>query len=262
MKLSKIHRYTFFFLFFIKYYWGQDSALVISAGKIYVDNLGNIYNLQEGVITKYFIDKPQKSFSIKTYGKVESIDVTNALRVLIYFKDFQRVLFLDSQLSQNGQILELTDLGLEQATLVCSSVNNGFWVYNAANNELLRYNKYLQVTVNTGNLKRLLNIDIHPVFMVEHNGKLYLNDPATGILVFDIYGAYLKIIPVLHINAFQIHYPYIFYVYQNKFYSFHLNTFESIEISDIPDNCENIIYNGNFCYWDYNHYIRINRCIK
>lgn len=240
----------------------QDSVFVLKANKIYADNIGNIYSVNDGVVTKYFTNKQIKTFSIKTYGTLESMDVTNALRILLYFKDFQRILFLDSQLSQNGNVIELSDMGLEQTSLVCSSFNNGFWVYNQANNELIRFNQLLEINVKTGNLKRLLNLNIKPVFMIEHNGKLYLNAPETGILVFDIYGAYIKTIPVLHLSNFQIQYPYIFYVYENKFRSYNLETFESIEISDVPKDCKSVIYNGNFCYWQFADYININSCIK
>ncbi|GAB4205964.1 MAG: hypothetical protein Fur0023_15360 [Bacteroidia bacterium] len=240
----------------------QDSVIFVNAEKIYADNIGNLYTLNDGTITKYFTNKQTKTFSIKTFGTLQTVDITNPLRVLLYFGDFQRILFLDSQLSPNGDAIELSNLGLEQASLVCSSFNNGFWIFNRANNELVRFNQQLETNVKTGNLKRLLNMDIHPVFMTEHNGKLYLNSPEIGILVFDIYGAYIKTIPILHIHTFQIQYPYIFYIYQDKFFSFHLNTFETLEIASIPKECQSIVYNGSYCYWHYPTHISINQCIK
>ncbi|MCX7729168.1 MAG: hypothetical protein N2203_06840 [Bacteroidia bacterium] len=240
----------------------QDSLLAIKAEKIYPDNIGNVYIVENGAVTKFFTNGQSKTFSIKTLGILQSMDVSNTLRILLYFRDFQKILFLDNQLSQNGDVIELSALGLEQASLVCSSFNNGFWVYNQANNELIRFNQQLETNVKTGNLKRLLNKDIRPTGMIEHNGKLYLNSPNVGILVFDIYGAFLKIIPVYAITDFQIQYPYVFYIYKNKYYSFHLVSFETIEVADVPNNCMTIIYNGNYCYWHYSNYIKINQCIK
>jgi len=161
MKLFKSYKHLirFFLLliniFFAKNFFAQDSLLILSSEKIFVDNIGNIYSVNNGVITKHFVNHQTKTFSIKTFGTLENIDVTNALRILLYFKDFQRILFLDSQLSQNGDVIELTNLGLEQASLVCSSFNNGFWVYNQANNELLRFNQSLEISVKSGNLKRI-----------------------------------------------------------------------------------------------------------
>lgn len=262
MKLNKIYIVFWILLSLFNFLNAQDSLFVIQAEKLYVDNIGNIYSVKNDVITKYFINNQIKTFSIKTFGTLENIDVNNALRILLYFKDFQRILFLDSQLSQNGNVIELSDLGLEQTSLVCSSINNGFWIYHQANNELIRFNQLLETTVKTGNLKRILNLDIQPVFMTEHSGKLYLNSPDIGILVFDIYGAYIKTIPLLHIKKVQIQYPYVFYIYQDKFYSFNIESFENIEVSNIPNECTDIIYNGNDCYWLYKNQVVINRCIK
>lgn len=273
---SKSKRIFIFFKYVLKTIWivfaifninfnlakSQDSLLNIKADKIYVDNIGNIFCVQKDVITKYFVNNQIKTFSIKTFGTLKNIDVSNSLRVLLYFNDFQRILFLDSQLSQNGDVIELINLGYEQTSLVCSSFNNGFWIYHQGNNELIRFNQNLEISVKTGNLKRILNMNIQPVYMIEHNGKLYLNSPENGILVFDIYGAYIKLIPLLNISEFQIQYPYIFYNQNGKFYSFHINTFESIEIPTDSENCKQIIFNGKYCYKHCENSIKILDCIK
>ncbi|GIV27548.1 MAG: hypothetical protein KatS3mg027_1362 [Bacteroidia bacterium] len=261
MKNSKVY---FLILFVVNLFHasGQDTILYLKAKKILVDNIGNIYGINDFVITKYFANQQQKTFSIKTYGTLENIDVTNTLRVLLFFKDFQKILFLDSQLSPNGEVIELSQLGFEQTLLVCSSINNGFWIYHQANNELIRFNQSLEITIRTGNLKRLLNIDIQPNFMIEHNGRLYLNDPETGILVFDIYGAYLKTIPLLHLTNFQLNYPYLFYTREKQFNVFNLITFETIQLLKLSDDCNNVYISNEKCYLHCKDYIQINTCLK
>lgn len=262
--MKNYKKYFCIVLFYLYGYvsFAGDSIIHISSQKIVIDNIGNIYAFNNPVITKYFTNKQIKTFSIKTYGDLDFIDASNALRLLLYFKDFQRILFLDSQLSQNGDVIELTDLGLEQTSLVCSSFNNGFWVYNQANNELIRFNQDLQISVKSGNIKRILNIDITPNYMIENNGKLYLNAPGTGILVFDIYGAYIKTIPLKNLHQFTVFQPYIFYIYNNTFCSYNIENFETIEITQLPENCLAILFNGDKCYWQYNQFIKINNCIQ
>lgn len=241
---------------------GQDSILHLNAKKILVDNIGNIYSVNDFVITKYFTNHQQKTFSIKTYGTLESIDVSNTLRVLLFFKDFQKLLFLDSQLSPNGDVIELSQLGFEQTLLVCSSFNNGFWIYHQANNELIRFNQSLEISIRTGNLKRLFDIDIQPNFMIEHNGKLYLNDPKKGIWIFDIYGAYLKTIPLLNLSEFQLNYPYLFFLREKKMNVFDLTSFETKELFPLPENCNAVYIINNSCYWHFKDYLQINNCLK
>lgn len=51
---------------------------------------------------------------------------------------------------------------------------------------LVRLDSKLAVAQTTSNLNQLLGIEINPNFMCEYNNSVYLNNPSTGILVFDI----------------------------------------------------------------------------
>ena len=76
-------------------------------------------------IIKYNVDGVlQKKFSTKRYGKIDFVDAMNPLKVLVYYKDFQQILFLDNQLTASSNMISLESLGHEQSSLVCSSSNN------------------------------------------------------------------------------------------------------------------------------------------
>jgi len=75
-----------------------------------------------------------KRYSNKRFGTITSIDCTNPLKMLVYYKDFQQLVFLDNQLTQNSEAISLEDLGYEQTDLICTSMNNSFWLYNKQNN--------------------------------------------------------------------------------------------------------------------------------
>jgi hypothetical protein len=99
--------------------------------------------------------------------------------------------------------------------LVCTSANNSFWLYNKQNNSLQRYSEKSQQLVKIDNLKRILDIDIKPNFMKEKSNYLYLNCPNEGILVFDIYGSFLKTIPIKNVTEFDVQNSNVFY-FKNK----------------------------------------------
>ena len=107
-------------------------------------------------------------------------------------------------MSQNGDPIQLDALGYPLASLVGSSHDNGLWIYDQQNFELLRLNRNLEVEQRTGNLSQLLGIALQPNFIMEKDDRLFLNNPATGILVFDIYGTYSKTIPVKDLKTFQV----------------------------------------------------------
>ena len=195
-----------------------------------VDDFGNIYAIHNEEITKYNTNgQLQKTFSTKRYGKIEFVDVTNPLKILVYFKDFQQILFLDNQLSASSAMISLEQVGYEQSSLVCTSTNNSFWLYNKQNNELVRFDSESKLLVKTGNLKRILDIEINPNFIKEHNNYLYLNCPNEGILLFDIYGTYYKTIPLKQLKRFNIVNGNIFYFENRSLKEYSTETFNTIE---------------------------------
>ena len=138
------------------------------------DNLGNTYLINGEEITKYNpAGQLFKKYSNKRFGNITMVDATNALKILLYYKDFQNIVFIDDQLSQNGDLISLENLNYEQTDLVCTSFNNSFWIYNKQNNELVRFNENSQPVAKTGNLKQILKADRKPNFMLEQNSYLY-----------------------------------------------------------------------------------------
>lgn len=218
--------------------------------KAIIDGLGNIYVIHGDEIKKYnpagvFL----KTFSNKRYGKIEDIDVSNPLKILVYYKDFQQVLFLDNQLSLTSNVISLETIGYEQTSLVCSSINNSFWLYDKQNNELMRFDSELKTLVKTGNLKRILDIDIKPNYMREHNNYLYLNCPQEGVLVFDIYGTFYKTIPIKQLTEFNIINGNIFYYDKPALKEYQSQTFNTIE-KIFPDTLIKKVYWKNDKYYE------------
>ncbi len=214
--------------------------------KIKTDAFGNTYVINNNQIYKYNdVGVLQKKFSTKRYGKIDCIDVTNPLKICVYYKDFQQLLFLDNQLTQSNQAISLETLGYEQTLLTCSSMNNSFWLYDNQNNELVRFNQDLKTLVKTGNLKQLLGYNITPAYMMEHNGLLYLNCPKVGILQFDIYGTYSKTLPLLNITEFNIVNGQVFYFENHSLKEYQPQTFNTITKQFNDTLLKTVYWNNN-----------------
>lgn len=198
--------------------------------EVKTDGFGNIYVINNDEIIKYNANGiSQKKYSTKRYGKIDFVDATNPLKILVYYKDFQQLLFLDDQLTATSDMISLESIGHEQASLVCSSTNNSFWLFDKQNNELVRFNSVSQTLVKTGNLKRILDIDLKPNFIKEHNGYLYLNCPEEGILIFDIYGTFTKTIPLKGLKEFNVINGNVFYFENGALKEYQSLTFNTVE---------------------------------
>jgi len=189
------------------------------------DNQSNFYTVKADELSKF--DKTGKllyKYSNKSFGNIDFVDASNMLRLLVFYKNFSQVVFLDNTLSLNGEPISLDKIGFQQAQLVCSSHNSGLWIYNQQNLELVRIDQSLEKTQQTGNLNLLLNIDLQPHYLLEYDNKVYLNNPSTGILIFDIYGTYFKTIPIKNLQQFQPIGDWIYYISDNKVKAYNTKT--------------------------------------
>lgn len=194
------------------------------------DNQCNIYTVKGNELVKY--DKTGKllyKYSNKNFGNISFVDASNMLRILLYYKDFLQVVFLDNTLSQNGDAVSLEKIGFQQAQLVCSSHNNAMWIYDQQNFALIRLDKNLENIQQTGNLNALLNDSLQPNSLIEYDNRIYLNNPKSGIMIFDIYGTYYKTIPVKNTAGFQPIGEWVYYISDTKVKAYHIKTTEEKE---------------------------------
>lgn len=201
-----------------------------------IDNIGNIYTLLDEEIVKYLPNgKFFARYSNLKLGKISSVDATNPLKVMLYYKDFQQLVFLDNQLSVNSNEVSLENLGYEQTELACAGANNSFWIYDRKNNELLRFNENSKKVSSTGNLKQILKADLDPNFMREYNGFLYLNCPEQGIYVFDFYGAFSKLIPLKALRGFRVDEEIVYFRRDSSLCSYNFKLLEEA-CKPLPDH--------------------------
>lgn len=194
-----------------------------------VDNLGNMFLVKDHEILKYLANgNYYNRYSNLKYGEITSVDGTNGLRLVLFYKDYQQIIFLDNQLSQKSDPVSLEDMGYEQTELVCVSANNGIWIYNKANNELIRFDEHLKKIASTGNLKQILQRELKPNFMTEHNGYLFLNCPESGIYVFDIFGAFSRIISLKDLKNFQVYDDILYFYKDGIFCSYDYKLFDQV----------------------------------
>ena len=184
--------YSFLFLACIFFQIGREEKVFpVKHDNFTADNLGNVFFVRDAELLKYSSEgKMLGRYSNLKLGAITSVDATNPLKIMVYYKDYQQIIFLDNQLSPHNNSVSLQDLGLEQASLVCSGINNSFWVYDRRNNELVRFDQHSKKIASTGNLKQVLNEQIAPDLIKEQNNYLYLNCSGSGIYVFDIFGAF------------------------------------------------------------------------
>ncbi len=201
-----------------------EKRLKVEADQIEVDNVGNIFLLRNGAISKYDISGSFiQQNSAMSLGGITTLDASNALKMVLYFRDLSQITYLDNQLGSRGENVALDQLGYTQITQTCRSYNDGLWIYDQVSFELIRLNEYLEVTAQSGNLNQILDFTPEPTYMRENNNWLYVSDEQ-GILVFDWYGSYTKTIPVKGITKFVAKADRLFFIQDDYLVLYYLKT--------------------------------------
>lgn len=204
------------------------------------DNLGNTYVIAGNQLLEFDGQgKPKYNYSERNLGMLRSVDASNPMKIVLYYPDFAQINILSSKLALQSTI-NLRPLGIMQPTLICNSGNEGYWAFDLQDFQLKKIDLNLRVTMESGNITQSVGYSILPDFLTEADHYVYLNNPTTGILVFDLYGSYYKTIPIKNLKAFQIIGDELLYVEKNKLISFHLKKLEEKEILLPP--CDSLVH--------------------
>jgi hypothetical protein len=194
------------------------------------DKLGNAYVVMENQLFQFDEQgKPKANYSESSFGAVTSVDVTNPMKILLFYSSFAKIILLDSKLAFQSDI-DLRLIQINQPLAVCTSEENGYWIYDRETDQLKKIDMNLQVIYSSGNLTQVTGYKLQPDMMTENNGYLYMNNPSTGILVFDRYGEYYKTYEYKNLKSFQVIGREILFMRDNKFIRFDTKTREEKEV--------------------------------
>lgn len=190
----------------------QDSAfqlqrtIPLAATDFAVDHLENIYILTATDRLKKFNaagDSVGVFNDVKRYGKIYSIDVSNPLRVLLFYKDFSSIVLLDRLLTQKG-VLDLRHHRIGQASAAAISYDNNIWVFDVLESKLKKMDEGGKVLLETPDFRQLFGVSISPEKIVDADGWVYLYDSKEGVFAFDYYGTFRRKFPLPNWASFGV----------------------------------------------------------
>lgn len=171
-----------------------------------VDALGNVYILSKNDQLKK-IDAKGDSVAVfnavRKYGQLYSIDVTNPLKVLLYYKDFGTVVTLDRFLSVRNT-LDLRRQNIFQVKAVGLAYDNNIWLFDELDGKLKRLGEDGRLILQTNDLRLVFDTLPSPDFITDQDGLVYLYDAARGVYLFDYYGGLKSRIPFTGWRDFMV----------------------------------------------------------
>lgn len=193
-----------------------------------VDNLGFLYLLNSDNQLKKIGgngDSIGIFNDVKRYGKLYSIDVSNPLKVLLYYKDFSTIVVLDRFLS-NVNVIDLRSQGIFQARAIAQSFDNNIWVFDEQESKLKKVGEDGRILSESTDMRLVFDSAPLPVKIIDEDKFVYLYDPAKGMYVFDYYGALKNKISLLGWKDVQVIGKNIVGRDDHHFYSYELGTLD------------------------------------
>jgi hypothetical protein len=211
-------------------------TISLKAKAFTTDKLSQVYLVTEqNEVIKFDPDgKELFRFSNNTLGNLEHIDVTDPFNVLLYYPDYLAVLTLDRTLNITLEY-DLTNLNLLEVKAIGMSNDNNVWLYDEVIFKLRKVDRKGQVVLESDELNMVLYYTPEPNFILERANTVYVNNPETGILVFDIYGRYIKTLDFKGLEDFQVFNNQLIFRKNEKLMSFHLQPLVLQTITLPPD---------------------------
>lgn len=189
----------------------DDSSFVLS--KTYpgdftyftIDNLDNIYLLSNtNELKKISPDGDSIVFNeVRKYGKLFSIDATNPLKILLYYKNFSTIVVMDRFLNIRNTI-NLQQQNIFKAKAIAASYDNNIWVFDEGDATLKKIDDNGDVLMTTTDFRNLFDSIPSPSQIVDRDKFVYLYDSSKGFYTFDYYGGFKNRIPFLNWNSADV----------------------------------------------------------
>ena len=170
--------------------WSKE----VDASALEIDKLGNIYLVKENVVSKYDADMNFLcSYDNYPAGSMSSLDVSNPFKVIVFYSEFNKLMYLDSKLAELRSPILLDDADLYNTKVLCSSSFGGFWVFDEQNVCVRRVGNNLEISQQGTNIyDRLGDADV--VAMRESINYLFLFSNEGKILILDKFGNFYRLL--------------------------------------------------------------------
>ncbi|MBK8192708.1 MAG: hypothetical protein IPK76_05760 [Lewinellaceae bacterium] len=208
-------------------------TLPVNARFAVTDNLGNIYLINaENAVEKYAPDgRLLTRYSSNRLGSATMLDVSNPLKVLVWYADFRTALFLDRSLTALGE-LNLITAGYPEVRAIAASRDGNLWLYDEVNFRLAKVTPDGEKRFESQALNQLGLTPGQVSCILENNDRVYMADSTQGLLIFDLFAQFDRIFtPAWPVTAFQVVDQQIHYVAQDSIVMEHLRVRASREIA-------------------------------
>ncbi|MGC4100466.1 hypothetical protein [Ferruginibacter sp.] len=192
-----------------------------------MDNLDNVYLINDNNQLKKINgngDSVGVYNDVKRYGTLSSIDVTNPLKLLLYYKNFSTLVVLDRFLNIRNTI-NFRKKNIFSVSTISTSYDNNIWLFDEQNYKLKKIDEDGSTLLETTDFRMLFDSVPAPIQITDKENFVYLYDTAKGFYIFDYYGSFKNRLPFLNWTNVAVSEKNMYGFTDNKLLSYELNSF-------------------------------------
>lgn len=201
MKLN----YTFLFFVFFIVTFGQEKITTVpldsipKENKVFLENNNqNLYYVTNNVFYKKGTEKTI-SYNTISLGNLTHVDLYNPLQIVLFYKDFNTVILVDSQLNETHKIEGNTLDEIINFDCIGLAIQNQLWFYDYLNQKIGLYN------FNTNTYKYLSTPLTHKIvdYATDYNYFYWIDDENNGYRI-SIFGKIISLGKLPNYDSIQI----------------------------------------------------------
>lgn len=178
-------------------------AEITKADKITTDTEGNLYAMQD-VSLKKFSGNGELLYTYSNFqsGTITSIDVSNPLKIMLFYKETGLIVFLDQHLAPISENMNLFDQNYFNIAAAAYSTAGYLWLFDASTNDLIQLDLHFN---EKARIHQNFQIETQNITLQEIAEKrLVLTTANEGVYFFDAFGTFLKRLPIAATSICQV----------------------------------------------------------
>jgi hypothetical protein len=203
-----------------------DKTIAGNFTMLEVDITNNIYLITAGnQLKKYNAagDSMAVFNDVKKYGNPSLLDVSNPLKVLLYYKNFSTVVMLDRLLSLRNSI-NLRQNNIFSVKAIATSYDNNIWLFDEQDYKLKKIDETGKLLQESTDWRLIMNEAPSPQSIIDNNNFVYIYDSAKGFYIFDYYGTFKNNLPFLNWTNIAVANGYLTGFTKNQLHSYQLQS--------------------------------------
>lgn len=167
------------------------------------DGQGNFYIVNRNKVSRYNI--AGKNSGDYSWGyNISSVDASDPSRILLFSKGDRVVKYLDGTMNQYTVDIKLDELGFDAPSVACSDNVDGFWIYDAQQDQIFQISSSLRIAASSYSLSAISGNTFMPMQMRLKNKQIFISDAYRGVMIFSNTAKYIKTLQLFGVTQFDV----------------------------------------------------------